>query len=90
MVFLLRPLQQLFQSREYPGYTDTKFAWEDDDGHQDNGNEEQDVAAHLQESNVTANIENQGGAGTDAAVEENVPVEIPKKVCDSSDDEYSL
>ena len=29
VVFLLRPLQQLFQSREYPGYTDVKFAWEE-------------------------------------------------------------
>ena len=47
VVFLLRPLQQLFQSREYPGYTDVKFAWEeddndDDDDDEDNGDEDQD------------------------------------------------
>ena len=88
MVFLLRPLQQLFQSREYPCYTDAKFAWEDDDGNEDNGDEEQDNGTHRHESNVTENSENQGSGGTNAV--ENVPVEIPKKVYDSSDDEYSL
>lgn len=29
-MYLLRPLQKLFETKKYPGYTDVGFAWEDD------------------------------------------------------------
>ena len=101
MVFLLRPLQQLFQSREYPGYTDTKFAWEDDDEDGDdaragNSNEEQEIVAPRQESSAVENAENNREDKSEAnAVTEKVPVEIPREKVfrsdiDSSDDDYSL
>ena len=98
MVFLLRPLKQLFQSREYPGYTDTKFAWEDDDEDGDNArvgnsNEGQEIGAPRQESSAVENAENnqEDESEADAATEEKAPVDIQReKVIDSSDDEYSL
>ena len=96
VVFLLRPLQQLFQSREYPGYTDTKFAWEEDDESEGNGDKEQEVVAPRQEPNDSAeNTEHRDDGGDASAAIAKIPVEIPKEKAhgidiDSSDDEYSL
>ena len=50
-MYLLRPLQKLFKTREYPGYTDQRFAWEDD-------------ANAIETSN---NVDIQGEAGVAAA-----------------------
>jgi len=74
VVFLLRPLQQLFQRKEYPAYTDTKFAWEDDDNDGDDKGSSQTDVSPIETGSIGGHA-NAGSTGSSNGEDENVPLQ---------------
>ena len=83
VVFLLRPLQQLFRRRDYVGYTDAKYAWEDENLEAGNGANNPPPAGGVDER---ANTD-----GTGASEEDHEAGHHQQDAyVDSSDDDNSL
>ena len=84
VVFLLRPLQQLFHHRDYAGYTDEKYAWEKEDLEDGSG-------ANPPPAGGVDGRANADGTGAGAGEEDNETCQHQQDTyVDSSDDNNSL
>mmetsp|Transcript_2629 Transcript_2629/g.6063 ORF Transcript_2629/g.6063 Transcript_2629/m.6063 type:complete len:105 (-) Transcript_2629:94-408(-) len=104
-MYLVRPLQKLFKTRQYPGYSDQGFAWENatdaiaDDDVSSQGQGGVAGAAAAAGIDEAPNHNERDGAALVAVKEEAVDVEQPSAAMeaetsdpdiDSSDDENSM